>query len=425
VSAISQFIARRRRALVGAAVVLGAAVAVGAYSMRNSVPSVPTAEVRLDEFVNRLELRGEVRALESIVLNSPSGAGDLQILKLVRTGAIVKEGDVVAQFDATTLTRTLEQKQSELKAAEAEVERVRAQDRMALEQAETEFTKARYDVERARLETGKQEILSEIEGEHAALRLNDAEQKLREMEKTVETTKAANAAELAIALQKREKVLYEVRQSERQIASLTLRAPSSGMATLLPNFRARGGGFWGGGSAPEFKEGDRAWPGAGIVELPNLSGVRVAGRVDEAERGRLHVGQKATVRVDAIADREFVGEVDEISPVAKPDFSGWPPTKTFDVSVRLSESDPRLRPGMSSMARVAIETLPDSVLVPSEAVIPKNGRQVVYVLRGSRFEERVVSVAMRGSGQVVIASGLKPGEKVALQDPTADQAATK
>ncbi len=61
------------------------------------------------------------------------------------------------------------------------------------------------------------------------------------------------------------------------------------------------------GPAQEFRAGDRAWPGAQILELPDLTSIHLATRIDEADRGQLKTDQTATIRVDAIPDREYQG----------------------------------------------------------------------------------------------------------------------
>ncbi len=173
---------RRRWPLFALALVLVSSLTWAVAHWAHPAPKVPTAEVKSGEFVNYLQIRGEVQALKSAVLNAPSGAGeDIEIVKLVRSGATVKKGDVVLQFDTTRLRTTLDQKRSELKQAEAEIEQTRAQARLTEEQDRTDLMKARYDVERAKLEVSKQEIVSKIEGEEAKVKLVDAEQKLREV----------------------------------------------------------------------------------------------------------------------------------------------------------------------------------------------------------------------------------------------------
>jgi multidrug efflux pump subunit AcrA (membrane-fusion protein) len=403
---------RRKRWLFGLILVV-AGGGFGAVKWWHAAPTVPTAEIKLGEFVDYFEVRGDLKALRSVTLSAPPISGDLQIIKLARNGSQIKSGDLVAQFDTTTLQRTLDQKRSEVKEANAEIDRSRAQGHLLEEQNLTAVMKARYDVERARLEVSKQEIVSKIEGEKSKLSLANAEQKLKEAEEKLKSDRAANVAEIASKQQKRDKALFEQNEAERNIAAMTLKAPLDGTITVLPNYGTR---WW--GNAAEFKEGDRAWPGAPIAELPDISNIRLAARIDETDRGKLQVHQTATVRVEALPDKDFVAKVVEISAIAKPDFSSWPVNKSFDFILQLEQTDARIRPGMSASARVGVERLPNSVLAPVNGSFQKAGRLVAYLLRSGRFEERVIEVSRRNKEQLVIAKGLKPGDRVALKDPT-------
>ena len=84
-AAVRRFFARRRN--IAMSVVLLAIAAVGAFAAarRTTVPDLPTAVVARGEFVDTLEIRGEIRPLKSIVLSSPMQSGDLQILKLAKS----------------------------------------------------------------------------------------------------------------------------------------------------------------------------------------------------------------------------------------------------------------------------------------------------------------------------------------------------
>ena len=379
-------------------------------------PAVPTAEVKLGDFVDYVELRGEIRVRSSQIISAPYNAGEMQILKLCRDGATVKKGDVVVEFDRTSLQRTADQFRSTLKQMEAEIQRANAQQRLREEQILTDVMSAKFGLERARLDASTQDVIPAIEHEKNVLALAKAEQRVREVETRIESSRIGAAADLAGTLRRRDKAQADLEQAERNLAALALVSPVDGVITILPNSRARTSIM--GGTTPVFKEGDRSYAGAAIAELPELSTIQANAPVYEADRGKVALGQPVALRVDGVPDKEHRGKVSEISPLAKLDYSSYPIKKSFDLAVQLEQPDPRLRPGMSANFRVEVERLPNSIVIPAEAVFDRGGRMVAYVLTKGVFEERLLEVGRRGDGQILVASGLKPGERIALKDPT-------
>ena len=300
----------------------------------SAASNVETAEVVRGEFVDLLTLRGEVKAVRSVVIGAPSGAGDLQVVQLARNGAEVKKGDVVAQFDRTTGERQLAEKRSLLRQAEAEIERARAQGRLQEEGTLTEQMRGQYEVERAKLDVGTRDVISKLEGEKAVLKLSDAEQKVREVDAKLGATRAAGRADVRALEQKRDKAKADVEIEERRLAALTLRAPVNGLMTLGQNWRA--GGPFGG---REWRAGDRAWPGAVIGELPELASPYILAKIDEIDRGRLRQGMDATVVVEALPGAELPAKLSAFSTLAKPDYTSWPPPRMFDATVNLDKPD--------------------------------------------------------------------------------------
>lgn len=411
---------RSRRALAAAAVIVviaGAGIAMNARTA--AIPNVTTADVTRGDFIDYIQIRGDIRPAKSIVLAAPLQAGgEMQIMKLVKNGAAVKKGDVVVEFDATSLNQRLMERRSELKTAEGEIEQVLAQQKITAEQRQTELMKAKYDVERAKLDLGKRDLVSRIEFENAKLSVADAEQRLKEVEAKILSTRAAAEAELVGKKRRRDKAQFDVERTEQSIGALKLLAPADGTVNVLENPRS-GGPFGGGGV--EFREGDRAWAGAAILELPDLSSIHLEARLDESDRGRLKVGQSATVKIEAVPGKDFAAKVDLISVLARVDFSsGWPPVRNFDLGLILDELDPRIRPGMTATARIAADRLPSVTLVPAEAIFQKDGRPVVYKLNGAKFDEQQIEIVRRGREQAAVSAGVAPGDKLAVRRPQAD-----
>ena len=91
-----------------------------------------------------------------------------------RTGTRVKAGDPVIEFDRSTVLRTLGEKDSELKRAESEIDRIQAQRKIAEQELVTNVHKARFDLERAKLDASAKDLLSRVEYEQDAIHVTQA-----------------------------------------------------------------------------------------------------------------------------------------------------------------------------------------------------------------------------------------------------------
>jgi multidrug efflux pump subunit AcrA (membrane-fusion protein) len=93
------------------------------------------------------------------------------------------------------------------------------------------------------------------------------------------------------------------------------------------------------------------------------------------------------------------------------------------VTIKLLQSDPRLRGGMSASIRIVIDRVPGSLLLPAKALFDRAGKTVAYVRTRRGFERRFVEVSRRGRDEAAIAGGLKAGDRVALEDPALSEGA--
>lgn len=405
-----------RRHLSIGTVTVGLALAGACWFGRGAQADVPTATAMRGTFVDAVQIRGEIKAGRSITIIAPSDAGDLQIVKLVRSGTLVKQGDVLIEFDGSTVARTVDEKKSELRGYEAEIEQARSEARSKEQENLTAVMTARYDVERAKLDYSAKDILSRVDAGQRQLAVADAGQKLREATARLESDRVSAQAKLAGLEGKRAKAQFDLNKAERQLNALRVTAPSDGIVSILRNWRS---GNW--MNPQDFKEGDRVWAGASIAELPDVASQFGSARVDEVERGRLAVGQPATIRVEALPDRELKGHIASISALAKADFTSWPPPRNFDLTVALDDHDDRLRPGMTATIRVATETLNDVVIIPPQSVFTSGGEDVVYVMAGGAPERRRVVIERRNADNVVVQSGVAEGERLALEDPVVQE----
>jgi len=411
ISRIRQLWIERKAMVVVALLSMGSGAVLGAVRYSNRSPAIPTFEVKRGEFIDSVQFRGEVKAMKSLTISAPAEAGDLEIVKIAADGTQLKQGDTIVEFDKTKTEQELAQYRSTLKSAQAEIEQARAQARLKEEEDVTAVMKARYDVEASKLDASQQEIVSRIEGAEAKLKVADAEQKLHEMEEKLKSDRAVNKATIDSKTQASKKVAYDVRRAERALTKMILRAPLAGMIRLVPVWRPEG-------EVP-FKPGDRAWPGAPMAELPDVSSLRISARVDETERSRIAIKQSVTAQLDAIPDRQFTGNIEQISTIATIDFSaGWPIPRNFNLEIALDQADARLTPGMTAQLTVVVDQVPDALSIPSEASFQKSGQTVAYVWEGSKFQEHAIDIGRRSRNRILVAKGLRAGDRVALKDPS-------
>jgi HlyD family secretion protein len=404
-------LAPRRNLAITAGVLLVAATGLGMLRYSHHAPTKPTYQVKRDEFLDVLEFRGEMKAMKSVTIAAPANGSSFQILKIVADGAQVRQGDMIVQFDASKAQQDLAQDQSTLKSAAAAIAQARAQAVLNEEQDKTAVAKARYDMESAKLDASQQEILSKIDGAEAQLKVADAEQALKQAEAKLKSDQMTDQATIQDKVDASAKAEFDLKRASDALASTTLTAPASGTVSLVPTFRLSGFG--------PFQNGDQAWPGAQIAELPDVSSMRVSARVDETERGRLTLNEPVTAQLDAIVDRQFTGHIEQIGTIATSDFSaGWPVPKNFNLQIALDQSDPRLRPGMTVHVTVIVNRVANAITIPVQASFMKSGQTVAYVWDGSRFEERSIHVDRKSRDRLLISDGLHSGDLVALSDPT-------
>lgn len=389
----------------------------GWYAYQYSLPTkveVPVAKVREGEFVIAVRTRGEIRSVRSSILSAPQ-VPDPRIVRLAESGKPIRRGEVVVEFDAAQQEQSMLERQTQVRTIDSEAVQVKASHKIVDEADSMNLMTAGYNVERSKLEASKAEVLSEIEGAKNRINVGISEGELGQVKAAVKAHDTTQNADLERLKQRRDKALRDVDRTKGYLGNMVIRAPIDGVVNVLPNARASGS-F--GSAPPPFKEGDRAWTGAAIAEIPDMSELRIELKMDEVDRGKIQMGQRVKVRVDAVPDRELPAELDWISPIASVVQRGpWSSEKTFPARATLRQLDNRLRPGMSATAEIVIESQAKQVLIPARASFLSNGKPAVYVQKGEEFELRQIEVGKRNDADIIVTKGLKPGEMVALENP--------
>ncbi len=397
---------------------LGAVIAAGLYSAYRytgaTTVEVAVARVRRGEFVISVNTRGEIRSSKSVILSAPQ-IPDMQIVTLASSGQAVKKGDIVVEFDSAQQEQYLLEQTTNVRTVDSEIVQMKALHTITDQQDEMNLMTAGYNLNRAKLDASKAEVISAIEGAKYQIDVGLSEGELKQVKTTVRSHDVAQEADLERLQEKKNKTIRDLNRAKGYLSKMVIRAPNDGIVHLLPNFRASGS--WG-SKPPPFKEGDTAWTGAAIAEIPDLSEMRIELNLEEVDRGKVELGQELRIRVDAIPDKEFTAHLDWVSPIASLQFRGMGRSaKSFPARATLENLDDRLRPGMSATAEIIIDSTPDVLMIPSRASFVHNGKPAVYVQKGKKFKIREIEVGARNDTDLVVVGGLKEGEIIALEDP--------
>lgn len=171
-------------------------------------------------------------------------------------------------------------------------------------------------------------------------------------------------------------------------------------------------------------------PGSVIAVLADLSEILVEAEVTETEVVRVKPGQKATIKVDAVADHEYEGTVSEIGSSATVRASAASSgVRYFKVKIAIANPDQRLRPGMTAQVDIVAEAVRGVLAVPVQSVVerdpkhldeaPKPGedddvekKKYVFVHADGMVKMQEVQTGISDATHVALTSGLTGKEMI-------------
>jgi RND family efflux transporter MFP subunit len=146
---------------------------------------------------------------------------------------------------------------------------------------------------------------------------------------------------------------------------------------------------------------------APIVEVVDVSIVRLVANIVEKDLRQLKVGDMAHVEVDAFPGEEFPGRIARISPILDP------ATRTAPIEIEIANPKSRLRPGMYARVTITVDAKKETLVVPITAMVDLGGRRGVFTpLADNTAAFRVVQVGVETADAAEILTGLQEGDRV-------------
>jgi len=205
-----------------------------------------------------------------------------------------------------------------------------------------------------------------------------------------------------------ERFMSQVSALTFQLQLCQVRAPITGMLLYKKTRRVDG--------VRNYKIGDKVWKGQTLFEIPNTNDLMISARIRELDISKIKIGQKTTVRIDALSgsasNNTVEGSVTHIRHYA--DDSDGTPDQLFSVNVKINTSE-NLLVGMSALVSITTASLNDALSVSNDAIFYDGGQAYVNVLVDDDVNKKAVELGLFGRQWVQVISGVSLGETVLVE----------
>jgi len=152
-----------------------------------------------------------------------------------------------------------------------------------------------------------------------------------------------------------------------------------------------------------------------VMTLGDISQVYVKGKVDEADIGKVYLGQPARIKVESFKDRTFNGKVTKIAPLGVEKDN----VTTFEVRVSIDNATGELKAMMTANAEIILDEHKNVLMIPEGAIMydkDKNASVELPEPHAKDGKRKVdVKVGISNGAKTELLSGLKEGQQVVLQ----------
>jgi HlyD family secretion protein len=438
----------RGRALLALVIAVILTLGYGAYWVTvagGDQQSIITQRPIVGEFIHEIVERGEIESSLNVELicevAAPQG---VRILDIVQEGTIVEAGDLVAQLDDSTIRKELATQKIAMNTVSAALSKaendfaaaaiarkeyelgVFVQEEQKLESelfvAKENYRRAEDFYEHSRTLAKKSYITDvQLEGDRFSVDkhkkdLDAAETKLmviREYTKPKTLKKHDSdirTAEAAVEAEKSKLAIEEekLQKLEKQVENCMIKAPSAGQIVYANQ------NLW--PQHPYYiRKGGLVNERQVIVKLPDTSKMQVRAKISEARVNRVKPEMTVSITTEALKEHKLYGKVSTISAYAASNDWLSGNTKEYDAIVLINDPPITLRPGMSAKVKILIESQPDVLQVPVQAIVERDQKHYCIVKSpDGQLARRELVVGSTNEKHIIATSGLSERDEIVM-----------
>jgi HlyD family secretion protein len=394
---------RRRRIVIGviaALVLIGGGYGVyAALRPTHDIDPSKLASVERGDLARVVVATGKIQPLSKVEVKSKASG---MVKKLyVDYDDKVKQGQVLAELDKVQLQAVVHEAEANYQAAQASLESSKAQlerNKVDAEGPDVPFLKLNMDRAEQMYKDG---VMSKSFVEDAEKNYQLALNKQMSAQRNLSVSRAEIAKSEAQVAQAK----AALDNAEEDLKNSTIVSPIDGL--VLSRDVSVGDGV-----SSILILGSQATL---VMTLGDTSEVYVQGKVDEADIGKVYLGQPARIVVESFKDKKFVGKVTRISPFGKEKDN----VTTFEVRVSISNPTGELKANMTANAEIILEEKKNVLMVPEASLIYDKDRNASVELPDPKAEngrkKTPVKLGISNGVKTEIVSGLNEKQQVVLQ----------
>lgn len=385
------------------------ALASGSCSGKKDKKFLLTATLQEGPFIESLTESGTLEAVNSTDLVTPDISRNFLLVYLIEEGAIVKQGDRVAQFDTAEIEKELQNINDRISDKKDEIENLMAKQKDELTDSSNTILTARDTLDIERINKAALEFAPEVDKRAGEIRFRQREADVEKYEARYRTLLNDHLRQRRQKQSELKRLYDDKAQKEKEQSLCTVYAPKAGL--IVYNTQ----NVW---TKVKIKNGDLLRRSQKFISLPDLDRMQVKLEVNEVDIQRLRRGMAATIVLDAVPDKTFHGVIQKIGSLAYGKPSN-PEIMIFETVVTIQESNPEvLRPGMTAKTTIVISRSPLETYLPIDTIFEMNDdKGKVYVLDETRIRPAEVRVGAKNDDYVVVSTDLNKNTRFLLFHP--------
>jgi HlyD family secretion protein len=349
---------------------------------------------------------GELQAVKASFLAMPRinyvYGYNYKIVGLAEHGKNVRKGDPVIEVDPSQVQKYIIERSESLENEIASANKLKAQIinnlqdlKAQLRNEQSAFDIKKVGLDRSAFESPGIRKVMELEFRQAEIKLNkikrnlDLRPKLDSLDFRIQQIKV---------LQKEN----ELKAAQNDLTKMTVTSPLDGIFVVEENWR----------TGQIIKVGDEVYLGNPVAMIPDIRTMKVKGKVAENDISRIKQGLNVIVRLDALPSVAFHGSINTLSKVCVEKDN----KNVFLTEVIISETDLRLKPGMTVSCEYITYESEDEMCVPTNCLLEENKRFYLFVKKRGKIRKTEVKTGLSNNMSTIVSGEIKPGQALELPE---------